>query len=401
MIAVAAIVLLVAIIVFGRLLLPDDLLMLTKFDQNFSTGLSLVSITLEDIEKHNPPEQKNFDVLSYKLAVKLYPETKSFSSSAEIEITRRKLPGKFLPLNFSNELDVSELYLDGQRCEFIREGDLLDLSLPERQDTFSILIDYSGSPSKGLLFGETNNGYLIYSLNEPVFAPYWFPCIDSPSDKAQFEFEIENDSAYVSVANGKLVSKTVKSGRSVFHWQTNYPTATYLAAIYSGKYLEFDEKLAIGGSDTLSLKYYTLSRNLENAKEDFKVNSEAVSIYSKIFSLYPFIKEKYSVIEFLWNAGAIEHQTATGIGSNFISGKQFYTDILVHELAHSWWGNSVSINSWSDIWLTESFATYSEALYWEAKSGRKALRSTMNSIKGDFFDERLYSPNGFLFSRTI
>jgi len=144
-----------------------------------------------------------------------------------------------------------------------------------------------------------------------------------------------------------------------------------------------------------------LPDKLEKAKIDFEGHVKMLEVLSEMFGEYPFIKEKYGVAEFLWFPGAMEHQTITGVSSNMISGKNFYEDTYVHELAHQWWGNAVSPKSWKDIWLNEGFATYSEALYYEAVAGKKALQSTMMSKYNTNFSGSLAEPGPFLFTRTM
>ncbi len=125
-----------------------------------------------------------------------------------------------------------------------------------------------------------------------------------------------------------------------------------------------------------------------------------IHFFAKTFGEYPFIKEKYGVAEFLWQFGAMESQTLTGVGSNFVGGKMFFNDMFVHELAHHWWGDAVGPKTWKDVWLNEGFATYCEALYSEYNAGYKALQANMMS-KFQEFNGTLYNPKGDLFGQIV
>ena len=238
-------------------------------------------------------------------------------------------------------------------------------------------------------------------MNEPVYASTWFPCNDVPSDKALVDIKISNDSSDVSVSNGILVSVNKNGARKIYHWKTVYPIATYLVAFYSAAYHSFNDEYISSSKIKMPITYYVMPENLESAKSDFHIHAQAIGIYSKLFGEYPFIKEKYGIAEFLWNKGALENQTITGLGSQFISGQGFYKDLLLHELAHSWWGNAVTISDWKDIWLNEGFATYSVALYYEALSDKRALFSTMRGSSGDFEKGTLYNPSDEVFGKLI
>jgi aminopeptidase N len=149
------------------------------------------------------------------------------------------------------------------------------------------------------------------------------------------------------------------------------------------------------------IDYYVLPQNVDNAKSDFAEHPKIIKFFAETFGEYPFIKEKYGVAEFLWQMGAMEHQTITGVASNLLGGKNFFQDIYIHEVAHHWWGNAVGPKSWKDIWLNEGFSTYCEALYDEHFYGNDALQSKMIKNKQNEFRRSLSNPGSFLFTQTV
>jgi len=350
--------------------------------------------------------QYNTDILHYDLSFDLYPDKKMFVGKAEITGTFKD---KYLPeldLNFYDNMKINYLTLNGEDVSYSHEGTRLSILFTEEvSDTFIVEIHYEGKPKRmglsSFVFGEINGRSVIYNLSEPTFASTWYPCNDIPDDKALADIHITNDSIYTSVSNGVLIDEDIIDGRKTAHWKILYPISTYLISVYSSEYANFkDYYYSDITKDSLPLEYYVFPEHLENAKKDFEEHPQMMEFFANIFGEYPFMKEKYGVAEFLWQLGAMEHQTITGIGSNFISGRKFFTDIYVHELAHHWWGNAVGPKTWKDIWLNEGFATYSEALYYEHTAGLYALKSTMLSKYQDNFTGRLYDPDD-LFSQTI
>lgn len=351
--------------------------------------------------------QKKIDVHKYDLSFDLYPENK-------ILYAQTILTGKILDkniesidLNFYDNFEIEKILLNGEITDFINED--TRLSIPYNSligDDFKIEVYYKGSPKKvglaGFVFGKRNGESLVYNLSEPTYASSWFPCNDLPFDKTLLEISITNDSSAISVSNGVLLDVETNGSRRTYNWKTEYPISTYLIAIYSADYVYFSDRyISLSKADTMNIDYYVLPDKLEDAKIDFEGHVKMMEVLAEMFGEYPFIKEKYGVAEFLWFPGAMEHQTITGVSSNMISGKNFYEDTYVHELAHQWWGNAVSPKSWKDIWLNEGFATYSEALYYEAVSGAKALQSTMMSKYNTNFSGSLANPGDFLFTRTM
>ncbi|MCK9279416.1 MAG: M1 family metallopeptidase [Melioribacteraceae bacterium] len=367
-------------------------------------ALSLAEVDKEYLEEYVTKEQKLLDVFHYDISIELIPEQKLIKGKTIITGVMPTSSEKLI-LNFYDNMNISSLLLNGMSAAYKRTDTKIQIEKEASQkDSFIVEINYSGTP-KSLGFGsfvmkKINGKYFVYTLNEPVYASTWFPCNDNPADKALLDIKIMNDSIFTSVSNGVLVGSKTIGNKKEYHWKTYYPIATYLITLYSADYSEIKDKY-INGKDTLQLTHYVLPEKLEDARKDFSEHPKWIKFFESKFGRYPFQKEKYGVAEFLWQAGAMEHQTITGIGSNYISGHRFFSDLLIHELAHQWWGNALTPKSWKDIWLNEGFATYSEALYWEYNSGSDALVSTMASKPNSFKSSTLYDPEINLFSRLV
>ncbi len=359
----------------------------------------------KELAEYNPKTQRAIDVLHYQIKLDLYPEQKKIFGDVTIKMKLNEKQLSKIEINFYDNLVIRDLRLNDAKVEYDRSEKLLSIHNDNTIDTAVIKIVYEGTP-KSLGFGSFNfdkvdDHYQVYTLSEPVFASTWFPCVDLPDDKALADIYITNDSSDVSLSNGRLMETKTKGARRTYHWKTFYPISTYLVALYSGNYKSVSQKYISINGDSLNLSYYALPENIDNAQRDFSDHPKYLKTFEELFGAYPFVKEKYSIAEFWWQSGAMENQTITGIGSNFISGRKFFSDMLIHELAHHWWGDAVGLKTWKDIWLNEGFATYSEALYWEKQSDIRALQSTLRSKFSLFPKGTLYNPGSVLFSSLI
>ncbi len=351
--------------------------------------------------------QYKIDVLHYNLNLDIFPGKRIIKGDVTITGILKNKDLNEIDLNFYDNMDISKVYLNNIPVSYNLSDTKLSVPFNITDiDTFSIRVVYDGTPKhEGLgsfTFGEIDSQSVVYNLSEPVYASTWFPCNDLPDDKALLDIKITNDTSETSISNGILVDTSISGDRKTYHWKTYYPISTYLISIYSSKYDNFsDLYVSQDKKDSMKIEYYAFPEHLEYAKVDFKDHPKMIEFFSKTFGEYPFIKEKYGVAEFLWQMGAMEHQTITGIGSNFVRGRRFFNDIYVHELAHSWFGDAVGPKTWKDIWLNEGFATYSEALYDEHNFGAKALRSSMLSKYQDDFAGTLYNPGSNLFNSTV
>ena len=359
----------------------------------------------DEEDGYNSPEQKLIDVLHYTIKLDLIPEQKRLKGDVTLQFVFTDSLQKVFSINFYDNLRIHKVLWNGASTNYSNYQSSLKVTPKTIYDTNYVEIIYEGRPKNlglsSFVFGEINGKSLIYNISEPSFASTWFPCNDILTDKATFDFYLTNASSEVSVANGLLVEKSDSNGRTTYHWKTEYELPTYTVAIYSSSYKTFSDKYVTADGDSVPLQYFVLPYHLDNAKIDFEMHPKILEVLSKLFGEYPFAKEKYGVAEFLWQSGAMENATITGIGSNFVTGAKMFTDIYVHEASHQWWGNCVSPKSWKDIWLNEGFATYSEALYDEAVFGKEALFSNMRKNNRTDFEGTLFNPGNNLFSSKV
>lgn len=358
-----------------------------------------------DEEDYNHVKQYSLDILHYDIDISLDTDRKIIDGRVTITgILKTSIPDTII-LNFYENMEISKLNLNDSETKFGRLDNkiFIPCTLTEK-DTFRILIVYSGTPDKeghaSFVFGEINDIPLIYSLNEPISASKWLPSNDMPTDKVLTDMRITADSNLVSISNGKLISVNSYKDKKTYHWKTVYPISTYLISINSSRYAHYKDTYTGADNQEMEIHYFPVIDHEDEARIDWEDHPQMIRVFAELFGEYPFIEEKYGVTEFLWMNGAMEHQTITSMGYKLMTGRKYFNDILVHELAHQWWGNAVGPASWKDIWLNEGFATYSEALYDEALYGKGGLSANMNKIFSIYFRGTLYNPED-LFSRTV
>ncbi len=382
-------------------LLIGSLLIGTLFTESRgSTRLTDIS----PIAGYISPRQHEIDVLEYRIAISLLTATKSIEGTTEIIIVRLSDTLTGIDLNFSSRLSISSFSINGFEASYNNRGSRLTFAVPQ-SDTFSVKVIYSGTPEKkgfgSFVFGKYNGYDIVHTMNEPEYASTWFPCNDRPDDKAFLKLSITNDSSMVSVANGILDTVYLSGGNRTYCYKTLYPISTYLTAFYSAQYSVLSDNYTASDGSLMPLEYYVLPGYEEKAKIDFATQPKIIGVLSELFGEYPFIREKYGIAQFLWMSGAMEHQTITGVAVPMVTGTNRFEDVLVHELAHHWWGNSVGPASWKDIWLNEGFATYSEALYYEKVRGEDAYQRIMQESFDLYESDRLYNPENGLFSQLV
>jgi aminopeptidase N len=271
-------------------------------------------------------------------------------------------------------LRVSKVRLAGQKTvRFRQSGAKLTVSpataIPAGAD-FTIEIDYAGAPAPrsskwgSVGWEELADGVIVAA--QPSGAPTWFPCNDRVDDKARYDIRFATDSAYTVVCNGTLTERRIASGLTVWRYVQDEPTATYLATVQIGRYDL--ENVDLAGVDGV-LAY---PRSLKSrVRADFAQLPGMMAFFEDRFGPYPFPGYTVVVTEDDLEI-PLESQGLATFGANHADGHGVSERLIAHELAHQWFGNSVGLAVWSDIWLNEGFACYSEWIWSEQRGALSA-----------------------------
>ena len=226
---------------------------------------------------------------------------------------------------------------------------------------------------------DTDQGYAIASYSEPEFAHTWWPCKDRPDDKSTVSVTITCPDHLVAVSNGTDMGVIDNGdGTKSWRWGTDHPIASYLVSVVAAEYVTLQENCLTPESGSVDLSHWVLPWNEDDARTDFAPLCDMMTFVEDLVGPYPFADEKYGHAEVLnLQSGAMEHQTICSYGYWLIPGDNSYDWIMVHELSHQWFGDSLSPRTWADIWLNEGFATYFEALWEEHVGGPEAYRREM------------------------
>jgi aminopeptidase N len=312
-----------------------------------------------------------YHVDHYDLTLRYDPTSGHLDGSAVLTARATQDLSRF-DLDFKG-LKVTALSVDNARTDYRRDGQELVITPPrllQQGEEFRVTVTYSGTPKPvtdpdGSLDGwiPTDDGAFV--AGEPQGAMTWFPANNHPKDKSSYDITVTVPEGRTAVSNGILVRQRTAHGHTTFHWRQSEPMAAYLATATVGKF-KVEQYTTRDG-----IRVYNAvdPREASEAAPVLKKLPSVLEWESKLFGPYPF-RGAGSIVDRAPDVGyALETQSRP----LYDSAPDLST--LVHENAHQWFGDSVSLTAWKDIWLNEGFATYAEWLYSEQHGGDSAQKT--------------------------
>lgn len=351
--------------------------------------LCIVFFTNADSINDGYPKNPKVDVINYIFKIELSDTTDEISVDLTVDV---RFVGKGVEkmrldlINASSALGnkgmiVSSVLSNGNMLKYTHKNDELFIHLPEpskKNQRTQIIIKYKGIPASGLKIGDNMHGdRTFFSDNWPNRGRHWLATIDHPSDKAMCEFIVTAPDHYQIVSNGLKIEETnLDDHKRLTHWKQSVPIASWLyvlgAADFAVQYVdEFDGK---------SIQTWVFKQDRDAGFYDFAVpTKKALEFYSEYVG--PFSYEKLANIQSNSVSGGMEAASAILYSAGSVKGDRNlrWRNVVIHEIAHQWFGNAVTEYDWDDIWLSEGFATYFTLLFIEHEYGRDAFVDGLKS----------------------
>jgi aminopeptidase N len=330
-----------------------------------------------------------YDSQHYTLEMTVDPETDIVTATTTIDAIATEDLSSF-NLDFVG-FDITSLTVNAEDADFSRRQQELTITPAEpltSGDHFTVVVQYSGIPEAihstagpGWIVGWVDYDFGSYVFSEPDGAASFFPSNDHPSDKATYTFRITVPEPWEVAVNGDETEVIDNGDTTTTVAEVRHPMASYLATINIGDFDLVTEDNVNG----VAIRNYFTTTLRDEYREPFRRQGEMIAYFSSVFGDYPF--DTYgSILLNVDTGGALEAQTLSVFGVEMIDLEDFpYTEgIVAHELAHQWFGDSISVTTWKDIWLNEGFATYAEGLWVEHTDGRVALDEWVKALYEDF-----------------
>ncbi len=352
-----------------------------------------------------PP--RGYDVSRYDLDLRIDPGSETIDGRVLVALDLLADHPDSLWLDLVDELTVDTLAWDGAPLPFVHGDERLAFVPPDTAPgRHTVLVAYHGHPPRhgpfqaGMLFRDQGGSPdrpgppVVFTISEPVSAHAWWPCRDEPADKALVSVTLTVPDTLQTVSGGRLTaSAPAGPGWRRDRWEMSDPVSTYLVAVHVSRYAEWEEPCPLATGE-LPLTFHVFPADSAAARFVLAPTCEMLGFLERLAGPYPFARDRYGQAAVVWG-GAMEHQTCTSLGSFVLYPDGRFRNVVVHELAHQWFGDAVTPARWSDIWLNEGFATYAEALWLEHTDGEAAYLGKMQAI-GPLRHPDLFAGEGIL-----
>ena len=318
---------------------------------------------------------RGFDVLTYDVWFGFDPAASVLEGRVALRVLGVAEGLSELPLDLDDAFDVTRARRDGADVVPVRRGGgklVLPIEPPLRAEgRTSFIVDYRGlPPAGGALAAWLHDGVpAATSVAEPFGARDFWPCVDDPHDKATMTVSATVPAGFVFASIGASITTDEPDGRRTFTWRLPQPVSTYLLPLNVTNYATIEDTYTRLDGRTMPIVSYVLPENRDGSALRLAGTRNHLTTLAALFGEYPFADTKYGIVASHFSGG-MEHPTLTSIGANLLAdAARDLTGLLVHELAHQWWGDLVTMRTWDDVWLNEGFATYAEVLYAERAEG--------------------------------
>ncbi|MFC7535022.1 M1 family metallopeptidase [Actinoplanes sp. GCM10030250] len=334
-----------------------------------------------------------YDVSHYDIRVRYTPATDRLTGTTTILATATQDLSRF---NLDFLLDVSSVRVNNRPATFTRVGEHELVVTPARPvadgGAMTVVVQYAGVPSTEVAAGftawiKTPDGAM--AIGEPEIAWWWYPSNDHPSDKATFDVSVSVPDGVEAISNGVMPRPPVREtlGYTRWSWRSLKPQATYLTFITIGQY-DVTTDTTEGGVPVYNAYSQLLSQDFRDAAQSsVERTAEVIEWESTVFGPYPFEAVGGIVAAPDTLGFALENQTRPNYAAGFFR-RGSNTSVVVHELAHQWFGDSLSVEQWKHIWLNEGFASYAEWL-WSEKNGEGTAQEIFDFLYATNPDDAL------------
>ena len=347
------------------------------------------------------------DLGHYRIAVELFPEQRRITGTTTITATVITPGLSRLELD-AVELEIGAVSVDGVELRpghgFAHDGQRLRIELGlarARGDTLTIAIGYGARPRRGLYFTAPDEGYpdkpaMAWTQGQDQDSRHWFPCLDSPHQKATSEVIATVPAHWDVLSNGERVDDRNHGGRRTVHWRLAIPHSCYLITLAAGDLVTVEDRW-----EDVPVTYHAVRGREDQARRTLARTPQMLALFSQRFGVrYPYPRyAQVFVADFIF--GGMENTSATTLTDSVLLDERAAIDVdvdalVAHELAHQWFGDLVTCRDWGEGWLNEGFATYAEYLWREHHEGRDAADLELDDWGAAYFGE-----DGHRYRRTV